>query len=564
MFENLKVSTKILSMAILAVFFTIIIAIVGYYYMYSFNYNVADIHTNGVKPLAEASIMSSEFIKIILYAVKARNEYDVKYAENIIISDKLIRNSLKEFLSGKVEADEKVSMDNFSRDYEVYMKNWSSWNDTLKGGNKVSIEDYNNQAILGGKIDDNIDAFKSEQILHAGLLKDSSQKKFSDSILVFIGIIVIVLVVFISVSYFIIRTINKSSKRLIENLDRIASGDFTVNINTTLNTEFGKMDRALAESISNISNMMHVVKEKCLDIDNRSDGIYAVSNQIESSTEEVTKAIQEVANGTNIQASNLVDTTSSLDKFGNELDLIVESIKEIDLTSKNISTMANDSNEKMLNLITSTGNVKKIFGEFETKIEGFGDNINQIHDITNVITNIAAQTNLLALNAAIEAARAGESGKGFTVVAEEIRKLAEQSKISLENVNKLINDISSQTNIMVKTSDGMNSEINNQVEVVKVSLDSFKHIINAVESVIPKIAVVTKSAENVEKQKDKLVDKVKDISVIAEEVSSSSEEIASSSEEIHVSTEAVNYNAHELSNMTKLMIIEINKFKLVI
>jgi methyl-accepting chemotaxis protein len=118
-------------------------------------------------------------------------------------------------------------------------------------------------------------------------------------------------------------------------------------------------------------------------------------------------------------------------------------------------------------LINSVNIVSSSFKDFIKKIEMLNKNIVQISDITTLINGIAEQTNLLALNAAIEATRAGESGRGFAVVADEIRKLAEQSQTSSKNIESLISGISREANIIIKTTDGLNNELNNQVEVMK-------------------------------------------------------------------------------------------------
>ncbi|MBC8059487.1 MAG: MCP four helix bundle domain-containing protein [Clostridiaceae bacterium] len=560
--KNLKVSTQVLLMAVLAIFFTILVASSGYMYMNLFNNNIIDMHKNGILPLSQASTISTEFIKIRLNVVKAKYEYDSQFATKIIESDKLVRENLKSFISGKFDSDDKITIDRFSSDYDRYLKTWDTWNLVLKGGGKISIEDYNNQVTLGSAVDATITSFKNKQIKDAGVLEVNSQNSFKNSRVVFISIFIVVLIVFISISFIIIRIINKSSKKMVDSLVQVSKGDFTFRIENSSNNEFGKMEKALSETIINISNMIHVVKERSSDIDHRSDSIYSVLGNISSSTDQVTNAIQEVAKGTGSQAEDLVDTATVLHQFGSELDTIVDSINDIDIKSKDISSMANDSNEKMLNLVSSMENVKKLFNSFELKIGGFSQSINQIHQMTNVITNIAAQTNLLALNAAIEAARAGEAGKGFTVVADEIRKLAELSRSSLNDINSLINNISGETGDMVNNSGVIGEEINSQVEIINVSIESFRNIIQGVESVIPKINMVNKSAESIDKQKDKIMEKVQNASAIAEEVSASSQEIAASSEEMNANSQEVTLSVQDLSNMTKLMMKEVNKFQL--
>ena len=279
------------------------------------------------------------------------------------------------------------------------------------------------------------------------------------------------------------------------------------------------------------------------------------------SSQNVAEAINEIAKGTGSQSEDLINVTEILNEFSDKLSGMVSEIQVVDSNSREISLMANESSSEMNELNQSVTKVSDSFKTFNGKIIGLGKDINEINEITNIINNIAEQTNLLALNAAIEAARAGEAGRGFSVVADEIRKLAEQSKVSSENISRLINEISKNTDVIVQDSVEMDNELINQVNIIDSSITSFKKIIEAVNEVIPKIETVKNSAEDIDKDKNTILDRVDGVSSVALEVSASSEEIAASSEEMNASTEEVAAAAQILSNMTNEMIEEVNKFK---
>ena len=348
-------------------------------------------------------------------------------------------------------------------------------------------------------------------------------------------------------------------------IKNIAGGDLTFDVSKKdlqREDELGEMARSIEEMKLSITSMISEIKDSSDNIDAQSENLSAVSQEMASSSEDVSTAIQDVAKGTGEQASDLVDITSILDDFSFKLNEMVNLMKNIDFSTGEIKNMADASNNDMENVIKSVQRVSNAFTDLIGKIEEVGQNITRINEITNLINSISEQTNLLALNAAIEAARAGEAGRGFSVVAEEIRKLAEQSKDSSINIASLISEISKDTEVMVNTTDVMKGELLNQKNNIDTAIKSFETITDAVEGIRPKIHSANASVDVLDKSKDVILEKIESASSISQEVSASSEEIAASSEEMNASTEELAASSQILSNMTKKMMEHVKKFKI--
>lgn len=376
---------------------------------------------------------------------------------------------------------------------------------------------------------------------------------------------ILFLLIGFGIVYLISNGISKGIKSTSQHLDLLANGNLSEEISPKYlkaKDEVGVMTSSMKVMQYSLREMINGIKNNSTSINMQSENLSSVAEEISSASLNVAEAINQVAIGTGSQSEDLINVTEILDNFSNKLSNMVSEIQVVDSNSREISSMANESSSDMNKLNQSVTKVSGAFKTFNDKIVGLSKGINEINEITNIINNIAGQTNLLALNAAIEAARAGEAGRGFSVVADEIRKLAEQSKLSSESISKLINEISKNTNVIVQDSVEMDNELINQVDIINSSISSFRKIIESVNEVIPKIETVKNSAVDIDKYKDTIMARVDGVSSVALEVSASSEEIAASSEEMNASTEEVVSAAQILSNMTNEMLEQVNKFKI--
>lgn len=385
-----------------------------------------------------------------------------------------------------------------------------------------------------------------------------------------IGMMIVLFTVifaFISValSIFISGKISKPIKYIAEHLKRIGEGDFTENVSSkylNFEDEIGEITKSVQNMQEDIKEMLLHMKDSSVTIENEAERLLVSSEEMTNSSDEVANAIHDVAEGISNQATELTQVTSIVGNFGDKIDYAVKELDKINKNSTQIDSNANLSNKKMQEMSNSIKNMKEFFDKFVYMISKLGDNVNNINEMSNLINNISEQTNLLALNAAIEAARAGESGKGFAVVAEEIRNLAEQSKASSESINKLIENISKDTNVIKDNTESMNKDLNTQVIIIEDTINAFRSIIESIEEIVPKIQNVSQAAQAIDTEKDKVLSMVEGSSAISEQISAASEEISASAQEMNGCTKEVCLTAEKLSNMTKVMNDQVNKFKL--
>jgi len=369
-----------------------------------------------------------------------------------------------------------------------------------------------------------------------------------------------------AIAIFISRKISKPIVKTTSLINKIAVLDLSYDESyselSKNSDETGVMAKSLTQMRDTLSNMVHIIRSSSGEIDNQAAGLSAVAGQMASATATISDAIQEVAVGTGAQANDLTNITEILNRFSRHIEDMGNSIEDIGSGSKSIQCNASKGSIDMRELSNSVDSVGKSFNEFTSKISVLGDRLSQINKITEIINGIASQTSLLALNASIESARAGEAGSGFAVVAEEIRKLAEQSKNSAENINSLIAGVTLEASTMTKMTDTMSNELDDQVRVINTAMDSFSRIISGVDDAVPRIEAIGSVTSAILCEKNSIIEKIECASSVSQEVSASSEEIASSSEEMNASTEEVSSSAKVLAHMTRELAAQMGKFQL--
>lgn len=265
----------------------------------------------------------------------------------------------------------------------------------------------------------------------------------------------------------------------------------------------------------------------------------STSNNMVASADEVSHCINEIASGANSQANETGMIVNLLTNLASEVNLIEEKLHVVRQNAKGAGDKAVEGESNIYELINFIVKIKQSFDVVMEKMKELSITVSEIGKITDIINSISEQTNLLALNASIEAARAGENGRGFTVVANEVRKLAEESRGSSEKIISLVKSITEETKEVTDKSREVSSLLEEQAVVANDTIISFEEIISSVNNV-PKLIEETEQSlkKNVEENMT-VLEKVQRVSEVAQEVSASSEEIFSSAQGLVISSEEI-------------------------
>ena len=353
---------------------------------------------------------------------------------------------------------------------------------------------------------------------------------------------------------------NREIKKLQNATHRVAGGDFSEKIKVTRSDEFGVLETNFNGMMDDVSGLIHAVEDKSNHILEVAGGISEVAGNTKTTIEQVTQAIDSVAQGAVKQAESTQEANTEVEHLKNSLDETKEYVSGMNGMTEKANEVSTEGIESVKDLIEKSGKTAEKSKVSLEVMNEMVESIDKIFYISDTIADITSQTNLLSLNASIEAARAGEMGKGFAVVADEIRKLADESKESTDEIKKIITEITEKSKLVESTMQENEVLQTEQQEAINRTEEIFGEIMKQIEMLGSGMERINALNDTMSANKDLVVDKMGTIASVSEQSAAATEEVNASTEQVNVTMEEISEHTETLQ--AKDLMETINRFKL--
>jgi methyl-accepting chemotaxis protein len=379
---------------------------------------------------------------------------------------------------------------------------------------------------------------------------------------------IVTVIMILLISSIIVGVIIKMVNRLLvakAYVDGIAKGDFYSQIDGKYiksNDEISAICTSVGQAKTSVGKMIKSVRDDSNVVRDSSLSLNEIAEKLSVLTEEISASMGEVAVSTNKQSCDFEEITNKLAKFGDNISAVKNNVHSISQDVSVINDKSLDGTKKIEELNDGIIGVNDSFEKFAISIDYIQGDMKNVNEIISIINGISEQINLLAFNAAIEAASAGEAGRGFNVIALEVKKLSDRSKESAQNISKIINRLINIINKLVEESKNMDNELERQKDIIYNTSSSFSEIAVLVKEIVPKVSGIDSVFNDVSHNKDLIVETVYELSEEIKNTSNSLGQVTNSSVELAILAEKVNNSSDILLDKADDLIEKVKQFRI--
>jgi methyl-accepting chemotaxis protein len=381
----------------------------------------------------------------------------------------------------------------------------------------------------------------NKQVSDAKQTYDNSKVVYKNTKFTITSLLFLSAIITIILSIVIIRSVTGPVNNVTKKLKEIANngGDLTQRIGYKSKDEIGELSSSFDLFVDKLHSIIKEVSLSAETISSSSKQLSLATGTTTQALEEISSTIVEIASGSSDAAAVAEETNASLAELAKFSEDTLEASRSTNENSKKAKEAAESGAEKISEVVSSIAQIAESSKEVSSMINGLEESSKRIGEIIKIITSISEQTNLLALNAAIEAARAGEAGRGFNVVADEIRKLADESNSAAREISELVKDNQYKSAAAV-------SSVGAVEEKVAIGVNKASEVGASIQNIIKNIQDIAGQIEQIDDANEKQAGSSKEMEKAISNIAAASSQIAGGTENISASIE------EQLGTMTEI------------
>ena len=490
----------------------------------------------------------------------------------VLYGDKLYKENFQSYADKAYDYIDTSAKTANAKEFQELIDQMEAWKENIQVNvfEELEKERVNRAKVNLGKADVEVRALM-ESFENLATSKEQSMKATGKQVLVdgraisIIGVIVsaAAIVLGLFVAYFTAIAMTRPIIRVVERMKLVAAGDLSQEpLESKLQDETGQLIEATNTMTRNTRDLLYQIHTVSETVSSQSEELTQAASEVKSGTEQVALTMEELAQGTESQANHTGDLALNMGTFTVKADEANKNGEQVLNESYEVLELANEGSIRMQASTDQMKQIDDIVQAAMKKVQNLDGHTRKISNLVSVIHDIADQTNLLALNAAIEAARAGEHGKGFAVVADEVRKLAEQVSHSVTDITEIVSNIQQESGMVVESLNNGYQEVQEGTTQIQTTNQTFHSIGESIMGMVNHMTAISEQLSDMAGKSQSMNASIEEVASIAEESAAGVEQTSASAEQSSSAMEEVAGSSDQLAKLAEELNGLVGRFKL--